>query len=100
MTTLAFTGTRLNSTAAQELITVILQAMNTKRLGEAEESIARHRDGRTARRYYSETLGKLQWLITNPPSDKALEVDAVDELPANEKWEVVYSAPWKVDGYR
>lgn len=89
-------GRRLNATAAADLITEILRCINNQRLGEAEGSLARHPSGSTARRYYSEKLGRLQWLTTEPPTDGPVVLDACDEFPDDSKWEIVYSAPWKI----
>lgn len=79
----------------QEIIKTILQAINYKRAGHAEESLARHPDGRWARRYYANARKRLVWLIGSAPSDDPIEMDDADNLPGS-GWEVSYDAPWRV----
>lgn len=78
------------------LVELILQAINRERLGHAEHTIARHPNGKTARRYYSTNACRLLWLITDPPTDGHVILDGVAELPDTENWVVCYNAPWQV----
>lgn len=77
-----------------EIVKQVIQSINSTRRGHAEHSIARHKDGRTAVRYYSAEAKRLRWLVTHHPTDGDVVVDAIDEL--TDGWHVVYNAPWPV----
>lgn len=77
-----------------DMVNHVLQSINSTRRGHAEHSIARHKDGRTAVRYYSAEAKRLRWLVTHHPTDGDVVVDAIDEL--TDGWQVVYNAPWPV----
>lgn len=92
----AGTGSGAAADRRERLVELVLQAINHERLGHAEGSIARHPDGRVARRYYSKEAGRLLWLIVEPASDSTVVVDAIPDLPTGSKWEIVHAEPWKV----
>lgn len=83
----------------ERMVTTVLQAVNFQRFGHADTSLAKHPDGRFARRYFSNTLRRLVWGIFTPPGDSALEVSDRDDLGyegEEAKWKVVDVAPWRV----
>jgi hypothetical protein len=86
----------LDAEQAKEIVDTVVRAINAKRCGDPEGTVAVDREGRTARRYYSEKLGRNVWLITEPPSDHSIEVDNQNELPLGNGWEIVYRPKWTV----
>ncbi|SKY23509.1 Uncharacterised protein [Mycobacteroides abscessus subsp. bolletii] len=85
---------KLEYNTAKHLVVGLLRALNVKRLGYAEGSVAVHTDGRLARRYYSAAEKRLTWLVIQPPSDAPLEVDSGKELPGF-SW-TVHPVEWAV----
>ncbi|CPX18503.1 Uncharacterised protein [Mycobacteroides abscessus] len=85
---------KLDYNIAKHLVVGLLRALNVKRLGYAEGSVAVHTDGRLARRYYSAAEKRLTWLVIQPPSDAQLEVDSSTELPGF-SW-TVHPVEWGV----
>jgi hypothetical protein len=88
--------------ARDEIVTAVLQAINRKRLGHAEGSVARDKkDGRIAKRYYDRAFCCLRWLILNNEqpagagrSDGAT-AERVDALNMN-NWVIIHDEPWPV----
>lgn len=80
---------------AKAVAIAVLRAINLKRCGHPEGTVAVDDDGRTARRYYSARKGRNVWLITEPPSDKGVEIDDADRLDFNYK--VVHQPAWVID---
>lgn len=83
----------------EEMVRVVLQAINFSRHGHAEGSLAQHPDGRWARRYFSKARNRLVWLIGKAPSDEPVEITDVDEFDDSDvesKWRVVGPVPWRV----
>ena len=80
--------------ARTALIIEILRAINTKRLGHAEGSIARHTDGRVAKRYYDKIFCCLRWIVLENEQQDNVTADRLDELGGD--WTIVHDEPWKV----
>jgi hypothetical protein len=86
----------LDAEQAKEIVDTVVRAINARRCGDPEGTVAVDRKGRTARRYYSEKLGRNVWLITEPPSDHSIEVDNQDSLAVTDGWEIVHRPKWSV----
>lgn len=86
---------QIDPKAAKTLFLSLIQKVNFTRLGFAEGTVATHRDGRLARRYYSDAEQRLTWLVVQPPSDKKVEVESGPELPGL-GWSVRDDKPWQV----
>lgn len=71
-----------------------LRAINEERGGHPEGTVAVDTKGRTARRYYSDSLGRNVWLITEPPTDGNVEVDNIDRLGEGDGWAIVHKPAW------
>lgn len=80
---------------ARAVAIAVLRAINAKRCGEPEGTVAVDTKGRTARRYYSDRLGRNVWLVTEPPSDKGVEIDDADSLSFDYK--IVHRPAWVVE---
>ncbi len=81
--------------ALHDLVDAVQRAINQRRLGYPEGTVATHPDGRIANRYYSVNQKRLVWLVIQPPTDDGLEVDSGPELPGD-GWVVSKQVAWQV----
>jgi hypothetical protein len=79
--------------ARDAIVTGILRAINFKRLGYAENTVAVHKDGRMAKRYYDRMFCCLRWIILENEQGEP-SAQRVDELDGG--WSIVHDKPWKV----
>lgn len=79
--------------ARDTIITAILRAINFERLGHAENSVAVHKDGRMAKRYYDRMFCCLRWIILEDEQGEPT-AQRVDEL--DDGWSIVHDKPWQV----
>lgn len=79
--------------ARDAIVTGILRAINFKRLGHAENTVAVHKDGRMAKRYYDRMFCCLRWIILENEQGEP-SAQRVDELDGG--WSIVHDKPWKV----
>lgn len=94
----AGTPGKLKDDAAQELLRAALRAVNFYRCGAPQGSVAVHKDGRTARRYWSDSKQRLRWFITHPPQDSGVDVESIDEFPSSDvNWDIVFRPKWPTD---
>jgi hypothetical protein len=79
--------------ARDAIVTGILRAINFKRLGYAEDTVAVHKDGRMAKRYYDRMFCCLRWIILENEQGEP-SAQRVDELDGG--WSIVHDKPWQV----
>lgn len=79
--------------AREAIITAILRAINFERLGYAENTVAVHKDGRMAKRYYDRMFCCLRWIILENEQGEP-SAQRVDELDGG--WSIVHDKPWEV----
>jgi hypothetical protein len=88
----------ISSFAATDLVTAAIRAVNHERLGEPEGTICYHPEtGQMARRYWSDRVQRLRWVVVDPAHDGGMDVTTVDELEAVDEtpWVRAHTTEWE-----
>lgn len=78
----------------ESVVEHVLRAINAKRLGYFEGSVARHGDGRIAKRYFDTAANQLSWLVFENDTDQ-VAASRVEDL-VEPGWRILHSELWKV----